>query len=146
MPIQMKSYTSLIILIILSFATIIYAQDFYIHENGITIVCDDAEIGESGIIDSVIYTKRSKDQITTENASTSCTSGIEDMTDIFYYKRSFNEDISHWDVSLVKNMYRMFYIAESFNQDISHWDVSSVTKMGYMFSKTSFNQDGILAL
>lgn len=117
----MKSYTSLIILIILSFSTIIYAQDFYIHENSITIVCDDAEIGESGIIDGVIYTKRSKDQVTTENASTSCTSGIEDMTDIFYYKRSFNEDISHWGVS-------------------------SITKMGYMFSKTSFNQDGILAL
>ena len=136
-------FVALYIISILSFGEVKAQENinFYLHENGITIMCPDASNGETGIIDGVEYTKRTKKQITIENAGTTCTSGIEDMTDIFYYKRNFNGDISHWDVSSVKNMYRMFYTAESFNQDISHWDVSSTTNMGYIFSKTPFNQD-----
>ena len=34
----------------------------------------------------------------------------------------------------------MFY-KSSFNQDISAWDVSNVENMGGMFSESSFNQD-----
>jgi len=132
-----------ILLIILSFGEVKAQENinFYLHENRVTIMCPDASNGETGIIDGVEYTKRTREQITVESAATTCTSGIEDMTDIFYYKRSFNGDISHWDVSSVKNMYRMFYTAESFNQDISEWDVSFTTNMGYIFSKTPFNQD-----
>jgi len=81
------------------------------------------------------------------------TSEIEDMSDLFgsYYRydddktkilRSFNGDISDWDVSNVKNMSYMFCSAESFNGDISDWDVSNVTKMSCMFyGAASFNQD-----
>ena len=136
-------FIALYIISILSFGEVKAQENinFYLHENGVTIMCPDASNGETGIIDGVEYTKRTKKQITIENADTTCTSGIEDMTDIFYYKRNFNGDISHWDVSSVKNMYRMFYTAESFNQDISHWDVSFTTNMGYIFSKTPFNQD-----
>lgn len=113
-----------ILLITLSFVEVKAQENinFYLYENGITVMCPNASNGETGIIDGVEYTKRTREQITVENAATTCTSGIEDMTDMFYYKESFNGDITHWDVSSVKNMYRMFYTAESFNQDISEWD------------------------
>ena len=84
-------------------------------------------MAETGIIDGVEYTKRTREQITVENAATTCTSGIEQMSQLFYYKESFN-DITHWDVSSVLEMNEMFAFAKSFNQDISHWDVSSVIR------------------
>ncbi len=80
-------------------------------------------------------------------------SGIEDMYSLFYKHysndedkakilRSFNGDISDWDVSSVKDMNRMFGFATNFNQDISGWDVSSVTDMHSMFgAAVSFNQN-----
>ena len=46
------------------------AQDFYLHQNGVTVVCDEAEIGDSGEVNGITYTKRTRDEITTENAST----------------------------------------------------------------------------
>jgi len=61
---------------------------------------------------------------------------------MFYGAKSFNQDISKWDVSNVTVMVRMFSWAKSFNQDISKWDVSNVTDMEDMFSwAESFNQD-----
>ena len=47
--------------------------------------------------------------------------------------KSFNQDISQWDVSNVNNMYGMFYNAKSFNQDLSDWDVSGSTNLNDMF-------------
>ena len=44
--------------------------------------------------------------------------------------RSFNTDLSCWDVSKVTDMGDMFYGASDFNKDLSSWDVSSVTNMG----------------
>ena len=109
---------TLAVMIIIHYHLEVKAQEnpnFYVHENGVTIMCPDASNGETGPIEWVEYTKRIKKQITIENAVYMYL--FRDMTDIFYYKRSFNGDISHWDVSSVKNMYRMFYTAESFNQD-----------------------------
>jgi len=69
-------------------------------------------------------------------------SSVTDMSWIFYVAKSFNQDISDWDVSNITNMSYMFYYANSFNQDLSDWDVSNVTSMNGMFSNTnSFNQD-----
>ncbi len=139
----MKTYISFIaVTVILSFTTTINAQNFYIHENGVTIVCDDAEIGDTWDYFGVIYTKRTVDQITPDNASSTCTSGINYMRLLFGGEQYFNENISHWDVSSVTNMDRMFSGANTFNQPIGNWDVSSVTDMIFMFSTAeSFNQD-----
>ena len=60
-------------------------------------------------------------------------SSVTNMSAMFAYSFSFNQDLSDWDVSSVTNMESMFYNAESFNQDISDWDVSSVTTMREMF-------------
>ena len=143
--------------------------DFELAPNGVTVLCDDAEVGDTGEVDGTVYTKRTRDQITTDNAATTCTSGITDMSglgfalggpsftadistwdvssvtdmsDMFVEATYFIRDISNWDVSNVTNMSGMFFFAESFNQDISAWDVSNVTDMEAMFAyAASFNQD-----
>ena len=142
------------------------AQNFTLLKNGVTVDCSDATIGEYGIVNGVTYTKRSKEQITEENASTSCTSGITNMGYMFYwdssfngdisswdvrsvtnmgglfaYATSFNGDLSNWDVSSVTNMYAMFYRSSSFNGNLSSWNVNNVTNMDYMFYRSTFNQD-----
>ena len=69
-------------------------------------------------------------------------SNVTDLSLMFHYASSFNQDISGWDVSNVTNMSSMFSGASSFNQDISGWDVSNVTNMSRMFAgASSFNQD-----
>ena len=140
-------YISLSILMIMMLSSTINAQTFTLHENGITILCDAANVGDSGEVSGVTYTKRTKDQITQENASITCTSGITNMSNLFDAEGSetpstFNEDISHWDLSSVTTTKNMFHLAVVFNQDVSAWDVSSVTDMGGMFSSAyKFNQD-----
>ena len=69
-------------------------------------------------------------------------SSVTDMSFMFGSATSFNQNIGSWDVSSVTNMSYMFVFATSFNQDIGSWDVSSVTNMSYMFDNaTSFNQN-----
>ncbi len=69
-------------------------------------------------------------------------SDIIDMSELFYGKEYFNDDIGRWNVSKVTDMRGMFQYAKSFNQDISHWDVSNVTDMAGMFQEAeSFNGD-----
>jgi surface protein len=116
------------------------AQDFYLNSNGVTCMCPDAAFGDTGVVNGITYTKRTREQITNENASTTCTSGITDMSSLFN-QVIFNEDISSWDVSNVTNMNQMFAESYAFNQPIGYWDVSSVTNMnGLFFHTTAFNQ------
>ena len=119
-----------------------FVASFFLADNDITVKCPFAEIDESGFVNGVEYTKRTRDMITTGNASTSCTSDITDMSELFDEETAFNEDIGHWDVSSVTNMSNMFYRAENFDQDIGLWDVSNVTDMSNMFwFAENFNQD-----
>ena len=116
--------------------------DFELAENGVTVLCDDADVGDSGEVDGTVYTKRTRDQITTDNAATTCTSGITNMGSLFQFEGAFNEDISTWDVSSVTNMTFMFDQASAFDQDIGEWDTQNVTSMERMFRNAeTFNQD-----
>jgi surface protein len=143
-PILMKPNYLIIftILVFLTGLTELSAQDFYLHSNGVTCMCPAADVGDTGVVNGITYTKRSADQITNTNASTTCTSGIVIMTYLFEGNTDFNENISSWDVSNVIDMGRMFYNAESFNQDIGNWDVSNVIDISKMFKGAkAFNQD-----
>ena len=55
--------------------------------------------------------------------NTWCTGNITDMSYLFSFKTTFNDDISNWDVSNVTNMADMFSGAYRFNQDIGSWNV-----------------------
>ena len=115
---------------------------FYLAQNGVTIKCEDATIGDTGTVNGITYTKRSASQITPGNAETTCTSSITSMKEMFFYDRNFNADITHWDVGNVTSMEEMFKDAWAFNQDISYWDVSSVRGMSGMFDRAeAFNSN-----
>jgi surface protein len=123
--------------------TAVFGRDgIYLADNGVTVLCPLAEVGDSGTILGTTFTKRTRNQITPNNASTTCTSGITDMAGMFTDEDTFNGDISSWDVSSVTDMSSMFLEANNFNGDISSWDVSSVTNMRGMFAVAlSFNGD-----
>jgi len=113
---------------------------FYLATNGVTIKCENAQIDDSGTVNGITYTKRSKTQVTPSNAETTCTSGLTSTRFLFNGASSFNGDISSWDVSNVTDMRGMFFDATSFAGNLEYWDVSNVTDMSFMFSKaTSFN-------
>ncbi len=121
---------------------------FYLHTNGVTVLCPNVEPGSTGQVDGITYTKVTRselDALLTDDPTAldqSCTSGITDMAQLFYEAAAFNQDIGSWDTSSVTDMDFMFYDASSFNQDIGSWDTSSVTTMGWMFSDVvAFNQD-----
>jgi surface protein len=115
---------------------------FTIHDNGVTILCDNSNIGDTGVVNGITYTKRRANQISVDNAATTCTSGIDDFSYLFEGKIKFNEDISHWDVSDAYTFEAMFRNARSFNQDISNWDMSNAIFTSSMFEMAlSFNQN-----
>ena len=107
---------------IFSISTVL-AQDFYLNGNGVTCMCPDANIGESGDPgNGIIYTKRSADDITVQNAATTCTSGVSGIVpNWFTGDTTFNEDISSWDVSNFENMTNFLSGCTSFNQDLGNW-------------------------
>ena len=71
-------------------------------------MCPNASVGDTGVVNGITYTKRTKEQITPSNASTTCTSGITDMSDLFNGIGFFDGDIGSWDVSNVTDMSQMF--------------------------------------
>ena len=59
--------------------------------------------------------------------------GIISLENCFLYCNQLISAPQGWDVSKVTNMISMFGSAKSFNQDISAWDVSSIVKRFNMF-------------
>lgn len=68
------------------------------------------------------------------------TSAIRNMRELFSKFKTFNGDISEWDVSHVTDMADMFN-GSDFDGDISEWDVSNVKDMTEMFSHSRFSGD-----
>lgn len=67
---------------------------------------------------------------------------LDSTQDMFFNAIDFNDDISHWDMSLVTNVSNMFNGASSFNGDINKWDVRNVVGMANFFrGDASFNQE-----
>ena len=67
---------------------------------------------------------------------------ITDMSNLFYHKDTFNDDISSWNTASVTTMQQMFRNASAFNQPIGSWNTASVTSMENMFQlAAAFNQD-----
>lgn len=67
--------------------------------------------------------------------------GVQDMSELFRLRRSFNRDIGGWNVKHVLFMRAMFYFAKAFNQDLNSWNVGRVRDMGAMFADAqSFNK------
>ena len=75
-----------------------------------------------------------------EDVSSVDISQITDMNFLFENNKSFNGDISNWDVSNIISMYGMFKNS-TFNGDISKWNVSGVKDMSEMFKDSTFNGD-----
>lgn len=140
----------LIVTVILFFVAVfspnIYAQDFVLSENGVTVSCSDVEAGDAGTIDGKTYTAVDREMLESkisnkDDLTAVCTSLVTDMSSLFYSNTNFNENISSWDVSNVTTMRKMFFGVGSFKQDITNWDVSNVTDMSYMFyANTGFNE------
>ena len=122
--------------------------NFYWAPNGITLLCPAASQGETGTYDGVTYTKRGYGDLlglvgTVYEAelSTSCTTGLTALTNMFFMKSSFNRDVSIWDTSQVTLMVNTFYGATSFNQNINSWSTSAVTHMvNTFYGASSFNK------
>jgi surface protein len=160
-PTQFLLSSFVLVLISALTAHELYAQTedngFYLHDNGVTIVCNDASVGDSGTINGVTYTKiDSKNSLQVFGgpvpADQACTSGVTNLSLWFYgdfpsdpnneIKYAYNPSISHWDVSDVTKMNFTFTNLRGFNQDLSHWDVSNVKSfVGTFQNARSFNSD-----
>ena len=121
--------------------------DIYLAENGVTIKCPDATVGDKKNVGVKEYTvvdeATLRDMISTdEDVTCICTSKVTDMSRMFLNATAFNQNIGSWDTAAVTNMRAMFEIASTFNGDISSWDTSAVTNMNSMFyNATAFNQN-----
>ncbi len=123
---------------------------FYLHPNGVTILCPNASVGAVGTVNGVQYTKVDRSTLIDkrnagENLALVCTSGITDLNSMFRKKgqnaNTLGAGIGNWDTSSNTSMSRIFANG-NFNQDISNWDTSNVVNMYNAFQgASSFNQD-----
>ncbi|MDC1198442.1 BspA family leucine-rich repeat surface protein [Flavobacteriaceae bacterium] len=126
----------------------------YLDSNGVTIkACEDANVGDMGVIDGVTYTVVDEAMLRAmvaneEDLTKVVTTKVTDMSNMFFLgvvngviiSNDFNQPIGSWDVSNVTNMANLFWHNYNFDQPLGSWDVSNVTDMRGMFDyATSFN-------
>lgn len=69
------------------------------------------------------------------------TSNVTNMEELFRYTTTFNAPLNNWNTGNVTNMAGMFSYARDFNQPINNWNTSKVNTMSRMFAQAeSFNQ------
>ena len=86
----------------------------YLDSNGITIkACNDANIGDTGVLDGVIYTVIDETM-------------LRDMV-------ANEEDVTRVVTTFVTNTQGIFGGATPFNQDISNWDIAILNTSKYYF-------------
>ena len=68
-------------------ASVTVKEWFYLAANDVTVICSSADVGETGDVGGVVYTKRSKAQIDAlvdggdyASLATTCTSSVMDMS------------------------------------------------------------------
>ena len=139
-----------LLLFFLFAALTLQGQNFQLASNNKTIICDNASVGNTGVVNGKTYTKVNRNTLRTMIANGSdvtcvCTSGITNMQGLFQNNQTFNQDISSWDTSDVSNMQGLFQNARDFNQDIGYWNVSSMNDqngVNQLFDNaTNLNQD-----
>ncbi len=120
----------------------------YLDSNEITIKAKEwSEVGDTGYINDVLYTVVDREILADmlqngSDVTKIATTKITNMSNLFYNKTSFNQNIGNWDVSNVISMYAMFWNAASFNQSLAYWDVSNVSDFINTFTRaTNFNQN-----
>ncbi len=126
--------------------TVKFSPIAFFADNGVTIMCPYADVGDIGVVNGVEYEVVDRElliqRIEEGKGSLNrkvCVSLISDMSRLFNGLQ-FNQDIGNWDVSSVTDMSIMFDNTP-FNQDISKWNVSNVRNMSFMFYQSDFNQD-----
>jgi surface protein len=121
---------------------------FYLHSNGVTVLCPEAPRGSWGVVNGTEYIKptdKQLDYMTGTNAASVegrpiCTSGIGRMRGwLASVSLKEHEDITSWDTSTVTDMSYMF-VSNTDNQSIGYWNTSQVTNMARMFERSNFNQ------
>ena len=146
----MKTNKYLLFVVFAFWGFLSHSQAFYLDGNGVTVKCPLANVGDTGVVGSTTYVKVDRATLVASitagpnpaDIATCCTSGIEDFSDLFRGRFSFNRDITHWDTASVTTMREMFRSAHVFDQDISNWNVSNVASMREMFREArAFNQN-----
>ena len=111
-----------------------------------TITCVGYPVGATFDVNGVTYTvvddTTIREELSTAQFETSCTTKVTDMSLLFQNAATFTGDISTWDTSSVTTMSGMFDGASLFNTDISAWNTSNVVTMAGMFNAAPiFNAD-----
>jgi surface protein len=94
------------------------SEPYYLAPNGVTVMCPGVAVGDTFGINGVTYTRvdsttlksLARKKSSWPQLTTSCTTGITSMSELFETRKKFNVDISSWDTSSVTDMGNMFYV------------------------------------